>query len=283
MYSIKRYDEDNFVTVYMPRTIASDDKQSRYDNSSKGIEKFDCSIVRASNMIFEYSYCNDFDYFAHLTLDEKKYDRYNLEKFQSDMSRFIRNYRIKHNVKLEYLLVPERHQDFAWHMHGLFKGEIKDLFKNKNGYLDWKAYSDKFGWISLDKVRSREAVSKYIRKYISKDFAKSITDLGAHLYYVSRGLKRAEIVESGIVDIIPTDTHFNNDYCIKYFSDTKPALNNLDADPPELTFDQMTDLYLWELEQENDRGASLSISVQQEGQARNRAQEYLEQIRLEKV
>lgn len=61
-------------------------------------------------------------------MDETKYDRYNLLAWKRDFTQWLRDQRKKYR-KLGYdfdcpfLLVPELHQNGAWHMHGLF-GDI---------------------------------------------------------------------------------------------------------------------------------------------------------------
>lgn len=168
--------------------------------------------------VFEYSMCNRFDYFVTLTLDKNKYDRYNLNKFIKDLGQFIRDYRKKYGVNIQYLLIPEQHQDGAWHMHGLIKGIPEEHLKlNSNGYKEWKAYTDKFGYMSIDNVRSQEAVSKYITKYISKTISigKGVTEKNKKLYYASRGLKTAIKVKEGSINelaLINIPFDYENDY-----------------------------------------------------------------------
>ena len=49
-------------------------------------------------------------------------------------------------------------------------------------------------------------------KYITKDLQRSVSKLGAHLYYVSLGLKRAEVVAKGDYNgNLVFD--YENDYC----------------------------------------------------------------------
>lgn len=169
------------------------------NNRDVNDEKLDNHIVRARSKIFEYVACNDFDYFITLTLNKEKYDRYDLREFIKDLGQFIRDYRKKYKVDIQYLLIPEPHKDGAWHMHGVIKGiPGSHLIINKNGYLDWTGYSDKFGWCSIDPIRSREAISKYMTKYASKALVASLKrEKEKKLYYVTRGLKTAEKVKEG--------------------------------------------------------------------------------------
>ena len=80
-------------------------------------------------------------------------------------------------------------------MHGLISGILpKHLVINKNGYLDFSLYSKKFGYCSLSPVKSHDRVSKYITKYVTKEF--SAMPYGQHLYYSSKGLNKSEVLYS---------------------------------------------------------------------------------------
>lgn len=157
------------------------------------------SIRRARRRVFELASCNAWEYFVTLTLDPQKYDRYDLGKFRRDLSVWISNQRRLHGCAFQYLLIPERHKDGAWHMHGLVAGLREGALEyNGNGYLDYPPYRNRFGYISLSRVRSIDAVSRYITKYISKSLSSRLQDVGDHLFFASRGLKGAEIVANGI-------------------------------------------------------------------------------------
>lgn len=181
-------------------------------------EKLCNNLIRAKMKVFEYAMCNNFDYFVTLTLNGNKYNRYNLDKFIKDLGQFIRDYRKKYCVDIQYILIPERHQDEAWHMHGLMKGILeKHLRVNENGHKEWEAYTKKFGYMSIDNIRNKDAVSKYITKYISKsiDGGKGVTEKNKKLYYASRGLRTAEIIKRGMlsaveVELIPWE--YENEY-----------------------------------------------------------------------
>lgn len=178
-------------------------------------EKLDNHISRAKNKVFEYAACNEFEYFVTLTLDPKKYDRYNLGKFIKDLGQDIRNQRRKYGADIQYLLIPEPHKDGAWHMHGLINGfpdqelelftlqdklpyRVLELIKEGHKIYNWTRYAEKFGWCTVERVKSRNAVSKYITKYISKSLTVDIQrEKEKNLYYASRGLKTAKKVKEG--------------------------------------------------------------------------------------
>lgn len=199
-------------------------------------EKLSNSISRARSKIFEYCMCNYFEWFVTLTLDKTKYNRSDLRKFIKDLGQFIRDYRKKHNADIKYLFIPELHLDGQnWHMHGFIDGipeqDIKKFDMTDNvplklidkGYSNWTSYASKFGFVSMDKIRNKEACSKYITKYVSEDLSARARELNSKLYYNSKGLKTAVEIKKGTMsgNIIPD---FKNDYvAIKWFNNLNEA------------------------------------------------------------
>lgn len=221
---IKDYGGSKLKVIYLPKCRKSgfeiDSPYSEKKSSVKGTvneEKLDSNIVRARSCIQELGFCNEWKYFVTLTVDGQKLDRYDLESFHHALSDFVHSFnrRRPDGKKVKYILVPEMHKDGAWHMHGLIMGLCDDdLIVNEHGYSDWPAYREKFGYISIDKLRNKDKTVNYILKYINKDLQGSINKLGAHLYYRSRGLKKADIVFRGKADLLcPWDYEHPDGYC----------------------------------------------------------------------
>ena len=207
-----------------------DDQEYRAPKGSVHDSKLEKNIQRAKNNIFEYAFCNPWDWFFTGTLDPKKYDRTNLDKFHKDLTQWLRDYSKQHNVQIKFLLVPEQHSDgISWHIHGFLRGLPKEDLKQfvvgdvmgkglaekvKKGDVvyNWLPYAKKFGFCDLEPIRNAEAVSKYMTKYINKNLASSVKDLNAHLYYHSRGLKKAEVIKKGAMAAPITPT-YENEYC----------------------------------------------------------------------
>lgn len=190
-------------------------------------EKLTNNISRAKSSVYELALCNNWTYFITLTLDSKKYNRYNLDKYIKDLGQFIRDQRKKYKTDIKYLLIPEQHKDGAWHMHGFIEGlPPKALKNNPNGYMDWNDYSKKFGYCSIDLIKDKNRASAYITKYISKDFNKSVKKLNAKMYYSSRGLKKAELIKEGLLNGQLSNPDYIGEYAtIKWFDDADSALN----------------------------------------------------------
>ena len=219
------------VTMNVLRTKGvEDDTEQRCERGAVNEEKLQENICRTKNTIFELAFCNPWDWFFTATLNKDKQDRTDLNLFHKQLTQWIRNYNKKYNTSIKFLLIPELHSDgLSWHMHGFLYGlplehlkrfEIGDtmgkaladkVIKGDIVY-NWLAYAERFGFCDLEPIRNHEAVSKYITKYINKNLATSVTELNAHQYYHSRGLKVAEIIKKGtmLADIEP---NFSNEYC----------------------------------------------------------------------
>lgn len=186
--------------------------------------KLACNISRAKSRITELALCNPWDFFITATLNKEKYDRTNLNKYQKDFSLFIRHQRSKYNAELKYLLIPELHSDnVSWHMHGLIRGVRSEMLTEfdprehplkliQGGYKNWQDYSDKFGFVSLGIIKNDRAVANYIKKYITKEMQKNVTEVGSRMFYSSQGLAGAEVIKKGTLATLPAQWDFTNDY-----------------------------------------------------------------------
>lgn len=202
-YSIHQYGEGVFKVVAFKGNRDSDvvflrdrEEQLHYEN------KLDSNFSRARSLVLQYALCNPWDYFFTGTLDQTKMDRYDLDTYASRLMQFIRDKRKKYQAKFQVLLIPEHHEDGAWHMHGLVYGLPEEFLSPfappaprkliEGGFLNWPDYMDKFGFCSLAPVRDPIATAYYVSKYVSKDLSRRSAELGKHLYFHSRPLKKAE-------------------------------------------------------------------------------------------
>lgn len=197
---------------------------------TKNEEKLENNIMRARSKLYELSICNEWEYFVTLTIDQKKYKRNDLEKYHRAFAQWIRNQNRIHNLNVKYLTVPELHADGQnWHEHGFILGipekclktykmsdtvpqYIKDKLNKGEIVYDWTGYREKFGWSIVEPIRNHDAACKYMRKYITKDLSRSVSELGAHMYYASQGLERAKEVKRGILTKAPEKWDFENEY-----------------------------------------------------------------------
>lgn len=211
--------------------------------------KLDANISRAKQKIFEYAYCNDWDYFFTGTLDGNKYDRTNLEKFHADITQFVRDQRKKYGTDIQFLLIPERHEDLkSWHMHGFFKGvpaealhrfkigdkmgkSLAEKVKKGDEVYKWNDYDKKFGFCDLEPIKNQEAVSKYVTKYVTKQLGALVQVINAHIYYCSRGLNTAALKKKGTITkplvIAPYSQYHNDHVDISWYEYSEETLNQI--------------------------------------------------------
>ena len=206
--------------------------------------KINESILRSKSKIFELAFCNPWDWFFTGTINPNKQDRTDLELFHKQLTQWLRDYNKKYKLNIKFLFVPEKHKDGkSWHIHGFIYGlPVEHLIQFQVGdkmgkgladkvmqgdiVYNWQAYFNRFGFCDLEPIRNHEAVSKYVTKYINKELANSVTELNAHTYYHSRGLKFAELIKKGTMiweDIAPT---YENDYCSLVWLDYSEDLYN---------------------------------------------------------
>ena len=252
-YRVKKFNDSYFKHIYLKRSISSSDHIGPEREEKKPNEgKLANNISRARSRIFEYAMCNDFEYFVTLTLNAEKKDRFDLQTFSKDFAQFVRNHRKQYNSSVQYLLIPETHKDGAYHMHGFLKGippEQLRLFttseklplyilkklKNNQPVYDWSEYAERFGHIVLDPIQDKERCAKYMTKYVSECMAETVTELGAHVYYASRGLDTSETIymTEQFEAVSPDDMEINNEFVMIKFTDT------FEMEPDDDSFDRM--------------------------------------------
>lgn len=162
------------------------------------------SISRTRRNIRELALCNDFQYFVTLTVNSKNCDRFSLTETQTKL-RFLFKKIKRRNKDFAYLFITEKHENGAFHFHGLIKN-IDDLYINNNGYYSSSTF-DELGFNSFSKIKNYIKCCNYILKYITKDCVKN--EAGT-VYISSRGLKKADVSE-----INPSNVKWNyeNDFC----------------------------------------------------------------------
>lgn len=207
-YVIKGYAETGVYRVIKFKHTEDFAYISRDKEKSQELEndrKLINNISRARSMVLQYALCNQWQWFITTTLDGNKYDRYDLDTFRKDLAQFVRDKRKKYGSDIQYLLIPETHQDGAWHMHGLINGIPDDAISAfipgvhpqkliNGGFKNWREYEKRFGFVSMGEINDPVATAIYASKYINKDLCSRMSDLGAHLYYASKGLRIADRV-----------------------------------------------------------------------------------------
>lgn len=215
-YIVKKYNDNCYKLIFFKFDIKAPgyEQEKTISVVINKDGKEECNISRTRSKIWEYASCNKFDAFITLTLDKQKMDRYDLNGFIKALGQFIRHNRARKGSNIEYLLIPEKHEDGAYHMHGLIKGinpdelqaftlkdnipnRLKSLISQGRTIYKWIPYSEKFGYVTVEEIINQEAVSKYITKYVKKDIGVSVNEKNKKSYYCSRGLKQAEVIKKG--------------------------------------------------------------------------------------
>lgn len=204
-YNIYRYTDEVYKVVKFrsvaPRLGIVHDRDKHYDH------KLDASLSRAKRVVLELALCNEWMYFCTFTISKLKFDRTDLDAWYKSFNQFIRDTRKKSGLDIRYVLVPEKHADGSWHMHGMFSdisplltsfadllaaGANVPLHLASSGYFNWLDYQRKFGFCSFGLIRNSVACAFYVTKYVSKSLSESVSQVGRHLYYASQGLNRAQ-------------------------------------------------------------------------------------------
>ena len=97
---------------------------------NKNTEKLDNNLQRSRTVIYEYAYCNKWDFFFTGTLDKTKANREDLKTFNKSFKVFVSNFNRKYNCKIRFLIIPELHSDNkSWHFHGFISNIPGDRIK----------------------------------------------------------------------------------------------------------------------------------------------------------
>lgn len=149
------------------------------------------SLKRAKGNIFDLSRANNWDWFVTLTLNPEKINRYDYSVCSKKVSVWLKNMQIECDSTFRYIVVPERHEDGAYHFHGLF-ADCEQLQFTFSGHYDKKGREIynigkyKWGWTTATKVTSNEGVTKYLTKYVTKDLVAHTKN--KKKYWASRNL-----------------------------------------------------------------------------------------------
>ena len=202
LYTIYWYTDFLFRVIKFKRN-SDGIRLSRDPDEDPPLDRFEQSYCRSRSMVLQYALCNKWDHFITITVDPKRFDRWDLNSIYRYLSQWLRDYRKKYSRQVKYLLVPEHHQDGAWHFHGFISGirfeHLSDFIPGVHPQKLIDARCKNFGrlaaavgYVSLSELRDPVAAGFYVTKYITKEHAHD--DFYQHLYYVSRGLRRARAI-----------------------------------------------------------------------------------------
>ncbi len=219
-YQITVFSRPTFKAGGMERSDADEAAQRRRDlreahadliNNKKNVdprERFD-NLRRAKQAIYDLAALNEWRYFITLTLDGEHIDRYDPAQIVKPVTKWLDN--MVQRRDLQYMIVPEYHKDGAIHFHGLINGDLrlsdsgtvkvpgrKKPIKRataRQKKLDeselqtvYNIDDYKLGFSSAISIYGeRDALAKYMTKYITKDFQKIF---GRRYWAGGKGLQR---------------------------------------------------------------------------------------------
>ena len=169
----------------------------------------DRSFRRTKQKIYDIAFANDWEYFVTVTFDKEKVDRFNYDDVVKKYSKQLDNMKQREFKDMAYLMVPELHQNGAYHFHGLIKGIPEKAFQKAINPHTGKEIRvrnqiiyncDKFnlGHNTFSRIRDSEKASTYLSKYITKTL---IDDLkGKKKYWSSRGLAKPTVEKFYVAD-----------------------------------------------------------------------------------
>lgn len=181
---------------------------SEYGPNTSSEFKTSESIKNTYQKLQEYFDCNIFEHFVTITCNSINFNRYSTEWFEHSLPEWIRYMRKKHNIELKFLIVPERHEDLAWHVHMVTIGLSKELLKPApfaawydrsfmgcdDITFNWEACQKKFGVVTVLNIYNPQVLLKYMTKqWFTKDRS-LLRKPGENLYIASRKLEQEKLV-----------------------------------------------------------------------------------------
>lgn len=163
----------------------------REEMERKARDNFLRSVRRARAKVRRLALANDFKWFVTLTLDKARIDRYDAKQIISRLQRWLQD-RVKRSG-LQYILIPERHKDGAWHFHGFFNDALEMVdsgHMDKIGHPIFNCPAWGFGFSAcIALYGDYPAAVAYVVKYIGKQGDKA----AGRWYYSGGGLREPEV------------------------------------------------------------------------------------------
>ena len=223
MFILYNYNNSGFyrlVELKNTTSLAKSQQKKQPNTSTDNI--YYNNISRSKKSVKELALCNDFNFFVTITI-KNDYNRYNIDNAFYFLKKFCKKYKRKFS-SFSYLFIAEYHKNGAVHFHGLcnlpFEAIQLDLYrrtiKNQKDDRFYHTFSslifDNFGRNTFDYITSKDKISSYILKYITKDCIRTSSH---RLYTCSHALKRADKTyynNEKLNDIYNNKKYFENDF-----------------------------------------------------------------------
>ena len=204
---VKLYKEE--MSIYVPKVpIKTDYCQPNILHPSQdwSVDWIEKSINRTHRILKDYILTNDFTHFFTLTISPDYCDRYDDTLVQTKVKIWLNN--IRRHSSLGYIVVPERHKDGALHFHGVMTDPTTlNLYDSghtdSSGRIIYHTKAYKMGFHDFTEIGDINAVSQYVRKYLSKQFYSR--EKFKKRFWASRNLKKPEIIHNVDISDLPLE------------------------------------------------------------------------------
>lgn len=148
------------------------------------------SFNRTVAHLYDLLHSNEWQYFITLTLDPKIVrDRYDYQCSIDCIQHFTD---LLYRSGSCYVIVPERHEDGAWHFHGVLNNVAdSQLDVNYDQYFTLRQYH--YGYSSVSSIVDTAKAANYILKYMVKGYNYLDIPKGKKRYFASRSLDMPDI------------------------------------------------------------------------------------------
>lgn len=168
------------------------------------------NLARTKSKVFDLARSNKFDWFITLTFSDKKIaNRYDYDSCADALYSFT-HFLSKRGFR--WIIVPEQHEDGAYHFHGLVAGDlrVKEAINpytgkpllDKHGRQVYNLNDYEWGFTQAVRLDNSPKVASYITKYYTKDMQ---IPKGRKRYWASRSLNKPmeEYVEMSMDEFGP--------------------------------------------------------------------------------
>lgn len=193
----KEYPDMIKVIIYKePKAFVKSDfvKRNREEVNELDYVPSVSSLSRTKALVRDLVLCNNFELFCTFTFDPSKVNSFNYRACWHKMSTWLHHQADRSREagkEFKYLIIPEKHKSGRWHFHALISGYTSTL--KRSGYKTntlrpiYNITSFRSGFTTAVEIDSKEGVSNYVTKYITKDF---ITTFNQRRFFSSRNLIR---------------------------------------------------------------------------------------------
>lgn len=151
-------------------------------------ENLQKSFSRTKNKIYDIVRSNTWDWFVTFTFNKEKVDRYDYSEVTKKLSQWLNNMR-RICPGMKYVVVPEQHEDGAWHFHGLFWNcdglqFVDSGKKDKEGRKIYNVWKYRYGFTTATEIGHVGRASSYLLKYVTKELCD--VSFGKKRYWASK-------------------------------------------------------------------------------------------------